>query len=113
MSKLVYFEKFLIRLLSAVLNVPFKDLVYLNYNQLNPQNFKAILNTFNHPPIPDQIALMQTQFNFYSRDDSDTTPFVSDKADKQKKITPEIKSCVEPELTELYCQLERSERNLV
>jgi hypothetical protein len=58
------------------------------------------------------MALMQTQFNFYSRDDSNTTPFVSDKADKQKEITPEIKSWVERNLSGLYRQLEQSKRNL-
>ncbi len=112
MKPLTFFEKFLIRFVSAALKASVEGLGYLNYDQLNPQNFEVVLNAFNYTTSPDQIALMQRQFNFYSRDDSDTTPFVSDKTDKQKEITLEIKSCVEGELTELYDQLERSERNL-
>lgn len=112
MKPLIFFEKFLIRFVSAALKASVEGLGYLNYEQLTPQNFEVVLNAFNYTPSPDQMALMQTQFNFYSRNDRDTTPFISDKADKQKEITPEIESCVERELTELYYQLETSERNL-
>lgn len=112
MTLLTFIEKFLVRFISAALETPVENLRYLNYEQLNPQAIEAVLNVFQHTALPDQITLMQAQFNFYSRDDSDTTPFVSDKADKQKEITPEIESSVKQHLSRLYHQLERSERNL-
>jgi hypothetical protein len=112
MTLLAFIEKFLIRFISAALETSVEGLNYLNYEQLNPQTLEAILNAFHAITSPDQTALMQAQFNFYSRDDNDATPFVPDKADKQKEITPEIESCVEGKLTELYLQLEQSKRNL-
>lgn len=112
MTPLTFVEKFLIRFISAALKASFGGLKYLNYEQLTLQNFEVILNAFHSTTFSGQMALMQKQFNFYCRDDSDTTPFVSDKANKRKEITPEIKSCVEGELTKLFHQLERSERNL-
>jgi len=112
MEGLTFVERFLMRFMSAALEASVEGMRYLNYEQLNPQNLEVVIDAFNCTTSPDQIALMQTQFNFYSRDDSDTTHFVSDKADKQKEITPKIKSCVERNLTGLYYQLEQSERNL-
>jgi hypothetical protein len=112
MSPLIFIVNFLIRFISAALKTSVEDLAYLNYDQLSPQNFEVILNALNYTTSPDQIALMQRQFYFFSKDDSDTTPFVSDKTDKQKEITPEIKSGVAGKLTELYNQLETSEKNL-
>jgi len=112
MNQMAFIEKFLIRFISAALNASVEDLHFLNYDQLTPRNFEAILNVFNYTISPDQVALMRRQFNFYSRDDSDNTLFVPDKDAKQSEITTEIRGCVEEELTSLYDQLERSEKNL-
>jgi hypothetical protein len=112
MSQVVYLEKVFIRFFSAALNRCCPNLHYLNYDDLNLQNFETILETFDCTVCPDQVALMREQFNFYSKDDSGLTPFIPDRAEKQKQITPEIRNCAEGELGELYQQLEQSESNL-
>lgn len=112
MNQLAFIEKFLIRFISTALNASVEDLHYLNYDQLTPRNFGTILNALNYSPSADKLALMERQFNFYSRDDSDNTLFAPDKDAKQSEITDEIRRCVEGKLNALYAQLKRSERNL-
>ena len=112
MSRLAYIERFLTRFLSAALSAPTDKLALLNYTHLTPANLPIILGSLNYSPNAGQLALMQKQFDYYSRDDSDSAKFVSDTADKQDAITPEIRRLVARELDGLYDRLERSESNL-
>lgn len=57
------------------------------------------------------MTLMQNQFDYYSKDDKDSTRFVSDTEKKQKAVTPEIRAAVEQKPAILYGQLEQSDHN--
>jgi hypothetical protein len=112
MSYLHYFRSLYVQYFLSVLKSPYQNIVYLNYNKLTKQNFANILqNSFHYTPPASQLALMQTQFDYYSKDDTNSTTFVSDKAKKQKKATSEIHHEVQQHLAPLYEQLECSERN--
>lgn len=114
MSRLIYCKSLYQSYLSAVLNSSYKNVIYLNYNQLTKQNFAKIMQLgFNHTPDEKQFTLMQVQFDYYSKNDKNTTQFVADSAKKQKAITPEIQEVVRPKLIGLYQQLEQSDNNFV
>ncbi|MEZ5672177.1 MAG: sulfotransferase [Thiotrichaceae bacterium] len=111
MSHLDYFKNLHERYFAAALNLT-GGVTYLNYNQLSKQNFAKILQqTFRYTTTADQMILMQNQFDYYSKDDKDSTRFISDTEKKQKAVTPEIRAAVEQKLAVLYEQLEQSDRN--
>lgn len=113
MSHLSYCTNLYVRYLKAALNAFTENISYLNYSKLTKKNLEAILyHAFGYVTTPSQLLLMQRQFDFYSKDDTNTTHFTSDKEEKQKAATPEIKHCAEGELAELYSHLEQSDRNL-
>ena len=55
---------------------------------------------------------MVEQFEFYSKSDGESVPFVPDSASKRDKVTEEIREAIEEELWGLYLSLHQSERNL-
>jgi len=58
---------------------------YLNYQQLNKQNLDSILKTtYNYTATESDLALMQAQFDTYSKDDTGTVRFTSDNQQKKK-----------------------------
>jgi hypothetical protein len=98
----------------AVLNSPYERIAYLNYDRLTKQGFANILRgAFHYTATPDQLTLMQAQFDYYSKDDSGTARFVCDKAKKRNAVTPEIREAVEYKLITLYNQLEQSKKTLI
>lgn len=112
-SNLSYYTKFYINYIKTALESPTEKLVHLNYNDLTKANFSSILkNAFNYTPAAEQLSLMEEQFDYHSRDDSNRTRFVSDRTEKQQAATAEIQTLAEGELMSLYSQLEESERNL-
>lgn len=114
MSNQRYLRSLYAQYFLSVLNSSYQNIVYLNYNQLTKQNLAKILqDSFYYTPPSDQLTLMQGQFDYYSKDDTNSTTFVSDQAKKQKKVTPEIHYEVQQHLAPLYEQLESSERNFV
>jgi hypothetical protein len=114
MSHLEHFGGLLEHYFSSILNSPYGDIVYLNYNQLSKQNFaKLFQQVFRCTSAENQLTLMQSQFDYYSKDDSEAARFVSDTAEKQNAITPEIKAAVEQNLSRLYNLLEKSNKNFV
>ena len=99
--------------LLSVIGSSYEKIVYLNYDKLTIWNLgKILLDAFRYTVTPDQMALMQGQFDYYSKDDSGTTRFVSDREKKQTAATPEIRKAVEQKLIALYNQLEQSNRTL-
>lgn len=86
---------------------------YLNYKYLQKQHFGEILrHAFGNTVNAEQIALMSKQFDFYSKDDSNTTRFESDSEVRQNAATPYIVAEVERRLSDLYYRLESAEQNL-
>ena len=87
-------------------------MVYLNYTHLTKPNLANILRqAFDYNVAADQLALMQSQFAYYSKDDSNATHFVSDKAAKQKAALTDIRAVADREVAALYDQLEQSDKN--
>jgi hypothetical protein len=112
-SNLTYFELFSVQLLKSALNISVEDLAYLNYEYLTPRHYANILfNAFKYTASSNELAVMKPEFRFYSKDDSRTIVFSSDKIRKQQAVTPEIRRCYEQSLIGLYNELECSERNL-
>ncbi|MBX3012667.1 MAG: hypothetical protein KF832_14220 [Caldilineaceae bacterium] len=113
MDEFVFLAKIFARYFKTVLQNPSDKLHFLNYDRLTNSNFQTILErAFQYPILPDQLAVMQTQFEYYSKDDNDTTHFISDKAAKQAAATAAMRKLVDQELMDLYRQLEHSDRNL-
>ena len=113
-SRTEYFARLYREFMLAVLNSSTKKLAYLNYNQLTASNLSHILNEcFNYRVPVAELETMQNQFSYYSKDNNNTTLFLSDKAEKQKAVTSEIRNAIKRNnLTRLYERLEQSERNL-
>jgi hypothetical protein len=113
MDDLTFLAKIYAGYFRAALSTKAPRLYYLNYEQLTQNNYPAILaHAFGYEAAPDQLALMQAQFIYYSKDDDDATPFTSDKAAKQQAATQTIRHIVAQEMGDLYAQLEHAQRNL-
>ncbi|MBV7329471.1 hypothetical protein KFU94_14710 [Chloroflexi bacterium TSY] len=104
---------FYTRYLESALAASSEQLQYLNYEQIRVENLTSILQlAFNYSVTPKMLEQMQVQFSFYSKDDSDTRRFLSDKEEKQNAITPEIRQAVNQNLRGYYDKLNLSSRNL-
>jgi len=113
MSTLDYLTVFYERYLAAAAAVNSPHLQYLNYEQIKPENLTAILDrAFHYGITPTMLEQMRVQFAYYSKDDSDTQRFSSDKVEKQSAVTPEIAQAVARGLGCCYHKLNESPRNL-
>jgi len=113
MDDLTFLAKIYRRYFAAALHTITTKLHFLNYDQLTQANYPAILaHAFDYQPTPEQVAMMQTQFAYYSKDDDDTIHFTSDKEAKQQAATQTVRQIVAQEMGDLYAQVEASERNL-
>ncbi len=113
MDDLNFLARIYARYFTQVLKNKTEKLCYLNYDQLTRANFPTILDhAFNYHPAADEIALMQAQFDYYSKDDNDSVRFISDKQAKQEGATEALRQVANQEIMTLYQQLERSDRNL-
>lgn len=113
MDDLTFLAKIYRRYFAAALQTNSAKLHFLNYEQLTQANYPAILaHAFDYQATPEQVALMQEQFAYYSKDDDDTIRFTSDKEAKQQAATQAVRQIVAQEMGDLYAQVEASERNL-
>lgn len=113
MSPLEFLTNCFTGYLAAALTINSPQMQYLNYEQIKAENLSAILQlAFHYTATPPLLAQMQTQFSYYSKDDSNTLPFVPDKEEKQRAITPEIRQAVAGSLQNHYQALEKSLQNL-
>lgn len=113
MSTLAYLTVFYERYLESAVAVDSPRLQYLNYEQIKPENLAAILDrAFQYGITPSMLEQMKVQFAYYSKDDSDTLRFSSDKREKQRAVTPEIAQAVAQRLDRCYQDLNQSPRNL-
>ncbi len=112
MDALHYFTSFYKQYLTLGLN-KMQNTHYLNYQQLNKQNLDQILRTaYNYRASETDLPLMHAQFDSYSKDDTGTVRFTSDKKEKKKQVTPVMREVAEEQLMSLYQQLEESNNNL-
>ena len=90
-----------------------KNTHYLNYRQLNKHNIDLILRTaYNYAATETDLPLMQAQFDTYSKDDTGTVRFVSDRIEKKKEVTQAMREAAEEHLLPIYNMLEEHENNL-
>ncbi|MCK5904744.1 MAG: hypothetical protein KAG86_05620, partial [Gammaproteobacteria bacterium] len=112
MDALDYFTRFYKQYLHVSLT-KMQNTHYLNYRQLNKQNLDQILRTtYNYTATGNDLLLMQSQFDTYSKDDTGTVRFTSDSKEKQKLVTPAMHDAAKEHLIEMYQALEESEHNL-
>ena len=112
MDALHYFTSFYKQYMYLGLN-KMQNTYYLNYRQLNKQNLDQILRTAYHYTASEtDLPLMQAQFDTYSKDDTGTVRFTSDRKEKKKQVTPAMRDAAEEHLMSLYQQLEDSGNNL-
>lgn len=113
MDDLTFLAKIYARYFIAALETRSPHISYLNYEHLTQNNLPAILaQAFHYDAPAEQLALMQTQFTYYSKDDDDVIQFTSDKEAKQQAATQAVRQIVGQEMSDLYAQLEQSPRNL-
>lgn len=113
MDDLTFLAKIYARYFMAALETQSPHLYYLNYERLLQHNLPSILaQAFQYQAPADQLALMQTQFTYYSKDDEDVIRFTSDKEAKQQAATQAVRQIVTQEMSNLYEQMEQSPRNL-
>ena len=111
MDALHYFTSFYKQYLYLGLN-KIQNAHYLNYRQLNKQNIEKILHTAYNYTAGIDLPLMQAQFDTYSKDDTGTVLFTSDRQEKKKQVTLAMREVAEEHLMGMYQQLEESDRNL-
>ena len=112
MDALHYFTSFYKQFLYQGLN-KMQNTHYLNYRQLNKQNLPQILRTaFNYTASKTDLPLMLAQFDSYSKDDTGTVRFTSDREEKKKQVTPAMREIAEEQLMLMYQQLEESDQNV-
>ena len=112
MDALHYFTSFYKQYLHLSLN-NMQNTHYLNYHQLNKNNLDQILRTaYHYKATETDLALMQAQFDTYSKDDTGTVRFTSDSKEKKKLVTAEMREAAEEYLMGMYRQLEESDNNL-
>ena len=86
---------------------------HVNYTQINPANFPAMLaRGLDFGPGAEELALMLEQFQFHSKDDSDKQQFKSDSAEKRASMPDEDKALVAQICGDLVARLDRSPANL-
>lgn len=113
MSTLEFLTSFYTRYLESALSITSDQLLYLNYDQIQAENLASILQlAFDYSVTNSMLAQMHVQFSYYSKDDSDTIRFLSDKEEKRRAITPDIQQAVAQKLDGLYQKLNLSSRNL-
>jgi hypothetical protein len=85
----------------------------INYVDINPANFPAMLSRGLHfDPGVDELALMIEQFQFHSKDDSDSQTFKEDSAQKRAEISDEDKALVASLCADAMARLDASTANL-
>ncbi|MFC3096382.1 hypothetical protein [Alteraurantiacibacter palmitatis] len=86
---------------------------HVNYRNINPPNFPAMLEKgLRFTASADELALMLEQFQFHSKDDSDSKAFKADSAAKQAAISDADKGLVARFCADPMARLDTSPANL-
>lgn len=108
-----YTSKLYTNYLRTAINANVPQLRVLNYSRLSKSSLNQVLSQgLALEARPEELSLMQEQFNYYSKDDSKNSLFASDVEEKQNAITAEVKSVVAGELNDCYRQLEDSHKHI-
>ncbi len=101
------------RYLELALETASPRVSHVNYTQINPANFPAMLSRgLDFDPGEEELALMLEQFQFHSKDDSDKQQFKADSAEKRASMPDEDKALVAEICGDLVARLDRSPANL-
>jgi len=101
------------RYFEVALRAADKGLRVLNYTGLSPRTFPDILDRgLGFRPSRETLALMLEQFRFHSKDDSNSTEFRADSAEKRAALTGAERRAIETTCSGLLAQLDQSSHNL-
>jgi hypothetical protein len=98
--------------MDSALKAKTKQLYFLDYTKLNKQNLPSILDKLNLKHSSDELLKMQTQFDFYSKNDGKNQHFVSDSLEKVKEASAEARNLCSENLDTLFRALVESDRNI-
>ncbi|HKX28055.1 MAG TPA: hypothetical protein VJ302_10205 [Blastocatellia bacterium] len=109
---LLYAERALAKIFSAALQAGARGLRFLNYHQLTANNLPVILQALNIAASPEELRLMSTQFDYYSKDDYGAQLFHPDSRIERRGAKSDRRTGAARELEGLYKELARSTSNL-
>jgi hypothetical protein len=108
-----YFAALYCRILKEVARHGAAEIRLLDYQSLSRERFGRILRgAFRIELDAVERELMVEQFDYYSKDDSNSREFAGDSRSKQEEVTVAIRKANEGALQSLYDSLRRSEQNL-
>ncbi len=112
LETIAYLSLFYEGYLTAAVRAEVPQLQFLNYMDVKKDNLSVILQKgLDYSPAPEDLAVMQTQFDFYSKDNDDKVAFVPDRKAKQAEATQEIRVAA-ARMQVLMDELDRSPKNL-
>ena len=86
---------------------------HVNYVNINADTFPQILDAgLDFRPEPAELQLMQEQFQYHSKDDSDKKAFQADGAEKRAEMPVEDRQMISDASAELIERLDRAQNNL-
>lgn len=111
-DRLEYCVKIYESIFSAILKSQADNVVYLNYELLIRSNFEDILSrAFSYYPSQTELEIMQEQFDYYSKDDSNVKRYKDQIDIEENNFVSNLDDTVTNHLRELYKQLENSDNN--
>ena len=103
MGYMDYFGRMYRQFFIGALNTPSENMVFLNYKDMTAANLDHILKRgFGYTATPADLQLMQQQFGFYSKDDTNSIKFQCDKQHKQTLIDGDIIAAIEKNDLQIY-----------
>jgi hypothetical protein len=113
LSDVVYLAECYARYFETAAASHISSLSWLNYVDLKPERFADIVaRGLKFTPAPDVVDDMLEQFNFHSKDDSDSAKFKGDSAEKRKAMSDEDKALIRKVCGGYLADLDRAPRNL-
>jgi len=113
MSDVEYLAECYARYFETAASSHIPNLSWLNYVDLKPECFADIVaRGLNFAPSVDVIDTMLAQFQFHSKDDSDSATFNSDSAEKRKAMSPQDQATIRRICGGYLADLDQADRNL-
>ena len=113
MSDVEFLSRCYAKYFETVLANEHDGLGLLNYTNINAGNFPTIVRSGLHYPAQEEdMAPMLEQFNFHSKDDSNTAKFKADSAEKQDSISDSDKKLIEIHCAGFVDRLDASPYNV-
>lgn len=115
LTELDFMQRCYINYFNSVIGSKNDDIHLLNYNRLGPDALSLLLsNVFSLTTGEDDLALMQEQFRYYSKDPQANRKAFDAARDRKAKIAKAEKALgqINDQLADLYVVLNQSPRNL-